>query len=387
MNNKTLRMIFTLNDFEKDMLHKSLVNIPKYLSLTNNITAEVVYLHDNFEFKDTGRLKFRRFRSYLLPFFKKNIMNRNFMMILYLLKVARHTDILMLLHLTNVSAMFGFIYKFLNPKGKLYIKLDMDQNFFEYIPSHTSKTIIQRFLKISDLISIESQEMYNILISKDNLYGTCIKDKLIKIPNAFDDIYFKEQNIRIKEFHEKENIILTVGRLGTNQKNTELFLDILKTVNLKDWKVLLVGTIEKNFSDQIENFYIENPHLKERVTFLGSIANKQELFELYNKCRIFCLTSRFEGFATVFVEAIYFGNTVVTTNVNGAIEATDNNKLGYITNNCAQEFTEKLEYLINHQEILENNYLKLIPYARKKFTWSSVIKNDKFIELLGLKDE
>lgn len=389
MNKKKLRMIFTMADLTEELIHKDVGNLIKYLKITNKnkIETELAYLNNNKTFNDTQFVKFKKIKSFLVPFCRTHFINRNFPMLLNTIINAKKIDILMLFHLTNISALFGIIYKFINKRGKLYIKLDMDQRFFDYKPSKISYFLLNKFLENSDVISIESEEMHSGLTKKDKFYGVKIKDKLIKIPNAFDENYFKEQNIKIKDFSEKDNIILTIGRLGTFQKNTEMFLEVIKSLNLQDWKVYCVGTIEDSFQVIIESFFKENPSLKQSVFFTGPISDKKELFELYNRSKIFSLTSRFEGFATVFAEAIYFGNTVVTTNVNGAIEATDNNKLGYITNNCAQEFTEKLEYLINHQEILENNYLKLIPYARKKFTWSSVIKNDKFIELLGLKDE
>ena len=48
MNKKRLRMIFTLGDLTEDLLHKSLVNIPKYLKMTNydKLFIEVAYLNE-----------------------------------------------------------------------------------------------------------------------------------------------------------------------------------------------------------------------------------------------------------------------------------------------------------------------------------------------------
>ena len=92
----------------------------------------------------------------------------------------------------------------------------------------------------------------------------------------------RKDKIKVKTLEEKENIILTVGRLGTEAKNTELLLETLKEIDLKDWKVYLVGSIDKRFVNYKENFFKENPSLIDKIIFTGEIKDRKELYKYYN---------------------------------------------------------------------------------------------------------
>jgi glycosyltransferase involved in cell wall biosynthesis len=112
---------------------------------------------------------------------------------------------------------------------------------------------------------------------------------------------------------QKEDIIVTAGRLGTFQKATEVLLDAFRLIaGSSGYQLHLAGAVEPAFRPRIEQFLKENPGLADRVIFHGSLDRK-ELFELYNRSRIFCLPSRFEGMAVVLPEAMHYGNVIVTT--------------------------------------------------------------------------
>jgi glycosyltransferase involved in cell wall biosynthesis len=78
------------------------------------------------------------------------------------------------------------------------------------------------------------------------------------------------------------------------------------------YQLHLAGEVEPAFRPFVEQFYREFPELADRVIFHGSLR-RNELFELYNRSRIFCLPSRFEGMAVVLPEAMHYGNAIVTT--------------------------------------------------------------------------
>lgn len=378
-------MIFTLADFKQSYIHKSLHNIPKYLQKRfNSINIEVLYLNKSEVINGYNVIKYTKIKEVLFPFFKTNLFNRNIFMIIKLLQKAKKIDILMLLHMTNISALFAIIYKFINPNGKVYIKLDMDQNFFNYKPSIISKFILRKYINLSSVISIESFTMYEI-IKKNTLLDIDIKNKLVRIPNAFDEELFLESNIPLLEYGKKDNLIITVGRLGTSQKNTEMLLNVIKQLEFGDWKFYLIGSIENDFRNKIDNLFLNNPQLEDKVFFTGEITDKKILYSFYNRAKIFTLTSNYEGFATVFVEAIYFGNYVITTDVNGATEATNYNVIGDIVNTSdIESFSKILQNRMIDKEYLQSTYKKIINHSRENYVWSKVIKNEKLVRLLEL---
>ena len=59
--------------------------------------------------------------------------------------------------------------------------------------------------------------------------------------------------------------MITVGRLGTYQKNTEMLLNALDLMELRDWKVYFRG-----FGLFFEGFFYEKPVKKGISLFCGS---------------------------------------------------------------------------------------------------------------------
>ena len=76
------------------------------------------------------------------------------------------------------------------------------------------------------------------------------KNKVKYLPNGFFSDLADVDLSKIK----KEKIILTVGRIGTYPKNTELLIESLIELenDLKDWKVYLVGPMTEDFKNMVE---------------------------------------------------------------------------------------------------------------------------------------
>ena len=109
------------------------------------------------------------------------------------------------------------------------------------------KAITKWIFKITDVFSVETEEARSYLIK---VYPE-LEQKIISIPNGVDNLYLEEEII-LRSWEEKENIIITVGRIGTHQKNTELFLEALKDVDLGSWKVYILGPVEASFQTYID---------------------------------------------------------------------------------------------------------------------------------------
>lgn len=115
-----------------------------------------------------------------------------------------------------------------------------------------------------------------------------------------------------------------------------MLLEGIAKTNLKDWKVLLVGPFTKDFSlsgDEAFEHYVENyfkryPHLKEKVIFTGPEYDPITLNNYFNKAKIFLMTSRFEAFANVFSQALWFRCHIMSTDVGGAQDMSNNWQYG-----------------------------------------------------------
>jgi len=293
--------------------------------------------------------------------------------IIYLLKNSRKIDVLHLFHLSKRSLYWILVYKLLNPKGKVYLKLDADQNIkaFDYHKKSIKGYIKRKVLSSCNLISVETKLLYNYLRENWNL-------DVEYIPNGFYD-YGKRQEVN---YCEKENIILTVGRIGTYQKATETLLKGFKLANEKipDWTLKIIGPIEKSFYEYIDNFFKENPQLKNKIIFTGPISDRIKLDAEYRKAKIFCLTSRWEGFPLVYLEAIKNGCYIITSDVLAAFDITNGGELGKIFKvGDYEQLALILEQICNNQDLIEWSIKDIQDFAYENFYWPNICKkiNDK----------
>ena len=297
----------------------------------------------------------------------------------YLLAHSKTIDVLNLFHFKKDNFLYLLVYKLLNHKGKSYIKLDMDILFFKkyntfFFSNYKIKNYFLQILtswifKFTDILSVESEDARQYLLQ---VYPE-LKDKLICIPNGIDDISI-QQEILVKPYQEKENIILTVGRIGTDQKNTELLLDALKLIDLKDWKVYIIGPIEEEFKSHINTFFQELPQLKDKVIFTGNISDRLELFDWYNRAKIFCLSSRYEGFPIAFAEALYFGNHIITSPISSAKHITANGQYGIIAEPTAKDFAMAIQKSIAPNYLSEEKYRAIREFSMNNFVWTKIVK-------------
>ena len=297
----------------------------------------------------------------------------------YLLNKSKSIAVLNLFHFKKDNILYLLIYKLVNPQGKAYIKLDMDILFFKnynafLFSNYRIKNLILKALtswifKLTDLFSVETNQAKDYLL---NVYPE-LHNKLICIPNGVDNLYL-DKEIPIKAFQEKENIILTVGRIGTEQKNTELLLDALKITDLKDWKVYILGPIEESFKKYIADFYREYPQLENKIIFIGNITDRKELFDWYNRSKIFCLSSRYEGFPIAFPEALYFGNYLISSPVSSAEHITSKGKYGTVAKADAHEFSKAIQNSIEPGFLSSQRYEEIRRFSKDNFTWPGIVK-------------
>ena len=170
--------------------------------------------------------------------------------------------------------------------------------------------------------------------------------------------------------------MITVGRIGTEPKNNEMLLKVLKNIELINWKVFIIGPYTEKFKLLYEKFIQDNPDKKNKVILVGNIENKISLYDYYNRAKVFLLTSRWEGFATIFPEALRFGNYIITTDVGGAKDITNNGKIGVITEiNNEENYKEEILKVINGQINLEKKFTESIELSKTKFLWNNIVKN------------
>ncbi|HHF3215732.1 glycosyltransferase family 4 protein [Vibrio alginolyticus] len=106
---------------------------------------------------------------------------------------------------------------------------------------------------------------------------------------------------------ERPKYVLGVGRLE-QQKGFDLLINAFSLISdrVPDWKLRLVGggTLEAELKEQANILGISD-----RIEFVGAV---KDVLPYYQSSQVFVLSSRFEGFGLVIVEAQNAGNAVIS---------------------------------------------------------------------------
>lgn len=135
------------------------------------------------------------------------------------------------------------------------------------------------------------------------------KSKRAVIYNPLQPIYHQEKIINLPPGADpNKKWIIGMGRLD-HQKNFELLLSAFHQVVNKhpDWQLLIFG--EGKLRHKLEEI-VDNFGLNHQVLLPGITNNNIAIFK---RSELFILSSRFEGFGNVLIEAMACGVTVIST--------------------------------------------------------------------------
>jgi glycosyltransferase involved in cell wall biosynthesis len=255
-------------------------------------------------------------------------------------------------------------YKQKRPDGRVYLYLDANGYWMDNI-----KWTLPKVFNALALCNVISTSCHKIAKYLNKKWPPFIVEH---IPNGF----FNASKEQIKKC-EKENIILTVGRIGTVQKANQILLLAFAIIanNIPDWEIRLAGPVEANFSEAIDLYFKKYPQLKKRVKFLGNIADKRKLYAEYARAKIFALTSAAEGGApNVTAEALFHGCYTITSDIEAAGDITDNGNCGRIFGiNDYKTLSKILLEVCTDQKFLQNAPQKSIQFAQSHYDWDLIV--------------
>lgn len=260
----------------------------------------------------------------------------------YIAQHAKEIDLLTLYgpHITYFAV--APLYKKLNPSGKIYLALDANSHWMDRIDWDNPQFI--QFMNSCDVIGTSCKAMQKHLNEKWPW-------KIEYMPNGY---YYYEKSIEKPDFNQKENTILTVGRLGTTQKATHVLLEAFAKIadKIPNWKLKLVGSIDPAFHSVIEQYFKRYQGLASRVEFTGVISDKEQLRNEYEKAKVFALTSIVEAAPNVVCEALAAGCVTAMTKIDAWEDATDFGHCGKVAAiNDIQGFSEILLELCNSPDL------------------------------------
>ena len=237
----------------------------------------------------------------------------------YLTTHAIDTDILIVDGIYPINIRLVKIFKELNPKGLVYMGLDANGFWMERID-------------IMDEGNYALMSQVDVIATSGRSLQRHLNEKwpwnIEYVPNGYFHPWIE---VGEAPYLHKDKVMLTVGRLGTDQKDTRTMLEAfaLAADGIPEWKLRLVGSMEEEFLDYVEDFYQMYPGLKNRVEFVGRIVDKKSLYEEYMKAAIFTLTSQAEGGTpNVIAEALHCGCAIAVTKIDAWEDCVDKGRCG-----------------------------------------------------------
>jgi len=214
------------------------------------------------------------------------------------------------------------------------------------------------FINLVDNVIIESYVGYRRFVA---MFPICAS-KFVVIPNGYDfPDYVK---------YEKKNTIVAIGRWDDyKQKRVERLLKAFLTANdaIKvKYTLHLIGPCPMK---------IQNKYKNENIFFMNK-QPKNIIEKELKLSKILLMSSEWEGFPNVIVEAFGFNNTLVSTPFAAASDSVLGGQCGLIS----EDYTSKdlASALIAEVMLWENNYRfqkEIYNLTSKYFNWSTVVQN------------
>lgn len=335
--NNTIKILAYAYQFQEMFLSKDIFLIPYYIS--KELGGECKYLYT----QNLGKTEIPKLHRGVTI---ERTKNKNVWKV-FLKEILTHAKDIDVLFLTGSSAvhMFAtFLYKKINPKGKVVVFGDMEepqarelnQNGFHYsggLAGYVKDKLTDYFFRHVTYL-VANTAAYHLMT---DLFERKHWNGLLHFYPCLDDEKFESYGLKRKPFAEKENVMVCVGRIGCYQKNTEMLLNALRKTDLKDWKIYMLGPITSSFDLKeggdfqkvIDQFFEECPWYKERLIFTGMVYDQKTVFEYYNRAKVLLMTSRHESWGNVYSEAAALGCYILSTDVGGATLCSNDWKFGY----------------------------------------------------------
>ncbi len=228
--------------------------------------------------------------------------------------------------------------------------------------NHTLGFFLARFLhkiscKSADKVVAVSNGARRAILNYYNLPSS-------KVCTIYNPVLSTVPNLIERTTIGKQVKLIAVGRL-TEAKNYSQMLYAVKQLHDSQVDNFILDIYgEGELRGNIESL-IKKLKLEDIVTLKGFSSNLKNLFATYD---IFLMSSKWEGFGNVLVEALSSGLRIVSTNYpSGASEILDNGRYGYLVDvGNAYEFCNAINIAMNQNDIDENIYHHLGQFSTQE---------------------
>ncbi len=215
-------------------------------------------------------------------------------------------------------------------------------------------------VKLADEIIVLSKNVQKYFM---DVYGR----KTVYIPNGISKPQQVSADLINEEYKlHKDSYILFLGRL-VPEKGITYLIEAFKKVHTNKKLVIAGGS-----SDTVEYEKQLQSMADDRIIFTGFVQGKM-LEELYSNAYVYVLPSDLEGMPISLLEAMSYGNCVVTSDIPECTEVVGEYGISFEKGNV-DDLTEKLQYVCDNPEVVDEYKQKASDYICKKYNWDNVVR-------------
>jgi glycosyltransferase involved in cell wall biosynthesis len=356
--NVKMKILHVITTIERGGAENQL-NLLAQLQATHGHSVHVMYLKGRDDLANSFKLN-KVITSTILT-------NRNFIFQIMKLKrylIKNEFDVIHA-HLPQAEMVVRFAS---NSKNKVIITRHFGGNFHPKLPVRISSLLGRIASKKADSVIAISESVRKVLIKNNETHNP----KIIKVVyyGFSEQEFFKNSIGEQVNFKEAKSEVLKVGCISrlSKEKDLETLLAAFQKLKGENNDVHLYiageGSEKKSLVELSINLEIEN-----HVTFLGKISN---IVSFLQNIDLLVLTSRFEGFGMVLLEAMSTHTRIVAAMNSGIEEVVGNSGAGI--------FFETSNYLDLSSKILISSTIKDPAYVLEQNIQLNKFSSEKMFE-------
>ena len=220
---------------------------------------------------------------------------------------------------------------------------------------------------VTNIIANSNETKRTVLVNNINLVN---ENKIKIIYNGLD--FTESSQLPVKELYKRQNGEVIIGNASrfSEEKGHEFLIELAQKLKYQNvnFKLLLAGT------GKLEHKYkklVETLDLSDKVIFMGFVTDMKSFNQNLD---IFVLSSHYEGFGFVLIEAMAQEKPVIAFDIGSSAEIIEDNVNGFLIEKFnVKQLAEKVTYLINNKEVREEMGRKGLIRAKEHFSLEKTV--------------
>lgn len=228
-----------------------------------------------------------------------------------------------------------------------------------------------RYLKFGEKIAAKyAHEVIVLSKNNQNYFMDTYQRRAHYIPNGITRPEVRDCRLISQKWSlNKDSYLLFLARI-VPEKGLHYLIDAFRETNTSKKLVIAGGS---SHTDRYLKEIQDKAAIDPRIIFTGFIQG-EELEEFYSNAYLYILPSDLEGMPVSLLEAMSYGNCCLVSDIPECTEVVEDKAVTF-QRGSVLDLKEKLQYLIEHPEVVGHYREKASDYICGKYNWDNIVKD------------